>query len=280
MTNLDDVRAAMRPHTRLVWVETPSNPLMKSHGPGGDRGDRARGRPECDHRLRRHLRHAGPAAAARLRHRHGGALHHEVHRRPQRRGRRRADHAPRQLPVRARAQIAALRRRGAVAVRLLADAARHRHAAVPGARAFGERGAGRAVPGEHRAVEAVHYPGLPEHPGHEIAARQMSAFGGMLSFQVRGGREEAMGVAARCRLFIRATSLGGPHSLIEHRASVEGPQYADAAESAACFGRPGASGRSDRRSGAGARLRLGTPVLSNRSGRRFADDFARVLIVP
>jgi cystathionine gamma-synthase len=52
----------------------------------------------------------------------------------------------------------------------------------------------------------------------------MSAFGGMLSFQVRGGRERAMQVAARCQLFIRATSLGGAHSLIEHRASVEGPQ--------------------------------------------------------
>jgi len=71
-------------------------------------------------------------------------------------------------------------------------------------------------------VEAVHYPGLPGHPGHEAASRQMSGFGGMLSAQVRGGREQAMGVAARVRLFTRATSLGGPHSLIEHRASVEG----------------------------------------------------------
>ena len=77
---------------------------------------------------------------------------------------------------------------------------------------------------EHPRVEAVHYPGLPDHPGHDIASRQMSAFGGMLSIQVRGGRSEAMRVAARCRLFIRATSLGGAHSLIEHRASVEGPQ--------------------------------------------------------
>jgi cystathionine gamma-synthase len=76
----------------------------------------------------------------------------------------------------------------------------------------------------HAAVEAVHYPGLPDHPGHAAAASQMSAFGGMLSFQVRGGRDTAMSVAARCRLFIRATSLGGAHSLIEHRASVEGPQ--------------------------------------------------------
>ena len=71
----------------------------------------------------------------------------------------------------------------------------------------------------HAAVEAVHYPGLPSHPGHEVAARQMSGFGGMLSAQVRGGREQAMAVAARVRLFTRATSLGGPHSLIEHRAS-------------------------------------------------------------
>ena len=50
----------------------------------------------------------------------------------------------------------------------------------------------------------------------------MTAFGGMLSFQVRGGEEAAMRVAARCRLFTRATSLGGPESLVEHRASIEG----------------------------------------------------------
>jgi len=75
----------------------------------------------------------------------------------------------------------------------------------------------------HAAVEQVCYPGLPEHPGHEIARRQMSGWGGMLSFQVRGGPEAAVAVAASVRLFIRATSLGGPHSLIEHRASIEGP---------------------------------------------------------
>ena len=74
----------------------------------------------------------------------------------------------------------------------------------------------------HQAVERVHYPGLPDHPGHAIAAGQMSGFGGMLSFEVRGGREAAMSVAAAVRIFTRATSLGGPHSLIEHRASIEG----------------------------------------------------------
>jgi cystathionine gamma-synthase len=75
----------------------------------------------------------------------------------------------------------------------------------------------------HAAVERVHYPGLPDHPGHEVARRQMSSWGGMLSFQVRGGREAAVAIARRVHLFTRATSLGGPHSLIEHRASIEGP---------------------------------------------------------
>jgi cystathionine gamma-synthase len=75
----------------------------------------------------------------------------------------------------------------------------------------------------HPKTECVHYPGLATHAGHEIAARQMSLFGGMLSLQVRGGRAEALGVVSRVRLFTRATSLGGPESLIEHRASVEAP---------------------------------------------------------
>jgi len=76
---------------------------------------------------------------------------------------------------------------------------------------------------EHRKVESVHYPGLRSHPGHEIARRQMSLFGGMLSFQVKDGRDAAMSVAAKTKIFIRATSLGGVESLIEHRASIEGP---------------------------------------------------------
>ena len=75
----------------------------------------------------------------------------------------------------------------------------------------------------HPAVDTVHYPGLEDHPGHQIAARQMAMFGGMASFQVKGGQEEAMRVAGRVRLFTRATSLGGTESLIEHRASIEGP---------------------------------------------------------
>jgi cystathionine gamma-synthase len=75
----------------------------------------------------------------------------------------------------------------------------------------------------HRSVETVHYPGLASHPGHELARRQMSMFGGMLSLQVRGGADAAMAVAAKVRLFTRATSFGGTESLLEHRASIEGP---------------------------------------------------------
>ncbi|HWF04272.1 MAG TPA: aminotransferase class V-fold PLP-dependent enzyme [Candidatus Angelobacter sp.] len=71
-------------------------------------------------------------------------------------------------------------------------------------------------------IEAVHYPGLASHPGHQIAASQMSGFGGMLSIQVKGGQAEAFKLAAGVKIFTHATSLGGPHSLIEHRASVEG----------------------------------------------------------
>lgn len=74
----------------------------------------------------------------------------------------------------------------------------------------------------HPAVEAVYYPGLESHPGHDIARRQMSAFGGMLSFLIRGGRAEALAVTMKTRVFVRATSLGSVESLIEHRNSSEG----------------------------------------------------------
>jgi cystathionine gamma-synthase len=77
---------------------------------------------------------------------------------------------------------------------------------------------------KHPQLERVLYPGLPSHPGHGIARRQMQGgFGGMLSLRVRGGEEAALDVAKRCRVFIRATSLGGVESLIEHRYSIEGP---------------------------------------------------------
>lgn len=83
----------------------------------------------------------------------------------------------------------------------------------------------------HPAVSVVHYPGLAGDPGREVAAKQMSGFGGMVSFRLAGGREEALRVARSTRLFLLAESLGGVESLIEHpavmtHASVEGTDTA------------------------------------------------------
>ena len=76
----------------------------------------------------------------------------------------------------------------------------------------------------HAAIAEVLYPGLPRHPQHALARRQMQGgFGGMLSIRVEGGQDAAIRCAARVRLWKRATSLGGVESLIEHRASIEGP---------------------------------------------------------
>ena len=76
----------------------------------------------------------------------------------------------------------------------------------------------------HPLVEAVNYPGLSTHPAHAIARRQMRGFGGMLSVQVGADATESMVIASRLQFFTQATSLGGTESLIEHRASVEGPK--------------------------------------------------------
>jgi len=76
---------------------------------------------------------------------------------------------------------------------------------------------------KHPRIERVMYPGLETHPSHALACKQMSGFGAVLSFCVRGGRDEAFAVAARLKLLTRATSLGGVETLIEHRASIEGP---------------------------------------------------------
>ena len=223
MTDLDAVRAAMRPNTRLIWVETPSNPLMKITDLAAiarlAQSAPARVTTVCDGTfatpvLQRPLELGIDLVAhsttkyigghsdviggaliagqsnelferARLSQKYGGSVPSPFDCWLTLRG---LD----TLPYRVRAQA----ENGMRLARFLAA---------------------------HPAVETVHYPGLERHPGHAVAARQMSAFGGMLSFQVRGGRDTAMGVVARCRLFIRATSLGGAHSLVEHRASMEGP---------------------------------------------------------
>lgn len=75
----------------------------------------------------------------------------------------------------------------------------------------------------HPAVEIVHYPGLASHTAHKTAKTQMAAFGGLMSFQLKGGEKAATEVAAQVQLITRATSFGGTHSTIEHRASIEAP---------------------------------------------------------
>ncbi|HEX4481608.1 MAG TPA: aminotransferase class I/II-fold pyridoxal phosphate-dependent enzyme [Rudaea sp.] len=84
---------------------------------------------------------------------------------------------------------------------------------------------GRAVAeflAQHPRVERVNWPGLASHPNHDVAARQMSDFGAMLSVQIKGGRDATLDVAGKLKLFTNATSLGGCESLVEHRESVEG----------------------------------------------------------
>ena len=224
MSDLDSLRAAMRPNTRLVWLETPSNPLMKIADLAG---------------VARIVREVGPHAITVC----DGTFATPVLQRPLDCGIDMVAHSTTKY-MGGHSDVVG----GALITRhdnYLFERARRAQkygGAVPSpfdcwltlrgidtlpyrVRAHSENAmrVAQFLAG-HAGVEAVHYPGLAGHPGHAIAARQMSGFGGMLSFQTRGGKDEAMAVAARCRLFIRATSLGGAHSLIEHRASIEGPR--------------------------------------------------------
>ena len=224
MTSIDDFHAALRPNTRLVWIETPSNPLMKVtdmtsiaalarlSGPNiltvcdGTFATPVLQQPlDCGidmvaHSTTKYISGHSDVIGGALITRHDNYLFERA-----RKSQRYGGSVPSPFDC-----WLTLRGIDTLPYRVRA----HSENAMRVARCLSE----------HPRVEAVHYPGLPGHPGHAIAARQMSAFGGMLSLQVRGGKEDAMRVAARCRLFIRATSLGGAHSLIEHRASVEGPQ--------------------------------------------------------
>ncbi|MEZ5355564.1 MAG: aminotransferase class I/II-fold pyridoxal phosphate-dependent enzyme [Bryobacteraceae bacterium] len=220
-SSIDSFRAALRPNTRLVWFETPSNPLLKiiDLGAIGEIARATKAITVCDstfatpvlqrpldhsidmvmHSTTKYINGHSDSLGGALITRHDNYLFERA-RRNQRVGG--AVPSPMEcwltlrgietLPWRVRAQSA----HALEVARYLAG---------------------------HPKVERVYYPGLETHPGHALAARQMSAFGGMLSFQVRGGEPEAMAAVARARLFLRATSLGGTHSLIEHRASVEGP---------------------------------------------------------
>ena len=222
LTDLDALRAAIRPSTRLIWIETPSNPLMKVTDLAAVAAiaqkakaiticDSTFATPVAQHPLELgidmvmhsttkyfggHSDILGGALIAahdnylfeRCRHsqQHGGAVP-----------------APFDCWL-------LLRSIETLPLRVKAQQATAMHIAQ-----FLET---------HPKVERVHYPGLASHPAHTLASRQMpGGFGAMLSFQVRGGRDQTIAVAARPQIITRATSLGSTHSLIEHRASVEGP---------------------------------------------------------
>ena len=220
MTDLDAVRAAMRLNTRLVWMETPSNPLIRISDVEAIAGIAREGRAIscCDNTwatplLQRPLDlgvdlvmhsttkyfggHGDVTGGAVIAREPGETL--EALRGIQKDG----GLVPSPFD-------AWLTRRGLES--LAARMAMHCANAMELARFLDA----------HPRVERVHYPGLEDDPGHALAARQMSGFGGMLSFDVTGGREEAFAVAAAVKIIARATSLGGTHSLIEHRASIEG----------------------------------------------------------
>ena len=221
MCDLGALRQAIRPNTRLVWMETPSNPLLNvvdiagvaeiAHGAGaqlvvdGTFGTPVLQRPlelGADVVLHSTTKYFGGHSDVQ-----GGAL---VFARREA-SFERIEHIRHVLGAVASPFGCWLVLRG---LRTL-PCRMERHSA--NALAIAE-----ALHG-HRALDAVLYPGLPSHPGHEVARRQMKAFGGMLSLRVKGGRAKALEAASRVKLFVNATSLGGVESLLEHRASSEGP---------------------------------------------------------
>jgi len=220
MDKLDAVRAAMRDTTRVVWAESPSNPLMKvcdlaalagiAHGGGAIlvvdstfatpalQRPIEHGADVVLHAMTKYLGGHSDVQGGSLAFRERGALLEAV------------EHTRKIVGGVASPFNCWLVLRG---IRTLAARMRVHSA---NARAVAE------LLARHPAVEAVHYPGLPSHPGHEIAKRQMSDFSGMLSFRLRAGREAAIALTGNLKVFKCATSLGGVESLIEHRASSEG----------------------------------------------------------
>ncbi len=221
MADPENVRRALRPNTKLIWAETPSNPLMKV----ADLAALAALAREAGARLVVDGTFASPALQRPLALGADAVVHSTT--------KYLGGHSDVQ------GGSIAFRERG----ELFEKAEHNRYILGAVASPFNswlvlrgirtlacrmEKQSANALAlalalAKNANVEAVHYPGLESHPGHAVARRQMSAFGGMLSLQVRGGREAAVQVASRVRLFVVATSLGGTESLLEHRASSEGP---------------------------------------------------------
>jgi cystathionine gamma-synthase len=222
MTQLTTIEEAVRPNTRLLWVETPSNPLLKVTDilEVSDIAHRIGAVCACDNTwatpaLQRPLELGADLVVHATTKYLGG--HSDVT------GGAVVAKADSELFRKIRlVQTAG----GAVASPFDCWLVLRGIRTLPYRMRAHSENAARVASylSRHSAVDLVHYPGLKDHPGHQIAARQMALFGGMISFQVKGGRDDAMRVAARVGLFTRATSLGGTDSLIEHRASIEGPE--------------------------------------------------------
>jgi cystathionine gamma-synthase len=220
MTDLAAVKAAVRPSTQLVWVETPSNPLLKitdvkavadiAHAAGAlVLADNTFATPILQrplelgadivmHSTTKYCGGHSDVQSGALVFKSAGAFFDAVL------------HTRKVLGAVASPFSSWLVLRGLRSLPCRMD----RHSANAAAIAQALTAAPR--------VEAVYYPGLADHSGHTIAARQMRSFGGMMSFLVKGGYDDAVQVASRVKLFTNATSLGGPESLIEHRNSAEG----------------------------------------------------------
>ncbi len=220
-TDLDAVRAAVRPSTRLLWAETPSNPTVSvtdisgmatiAHAAGAlFVVDNTWGTP-FGQRVFDLGADMAMYSATKYHGGHSDVLSGALVTRAIGETWERIRMVQATMGAVPSAFDAWLVHRGIASMECRVQ----RHATNAAFVAHGLVGAPR--------VAAVHYPGLPHHPGHAIARRQMHHFGGMLSIQVEGGAAEALAVTGRVRLFTRATSLGGVESLIEHRHSIEGP---------------------------------------------------------
>lgn len=223
MTDLDAVRAALQPNTRIVWVETPSNPLLQCV-------DIAALAEICRTQDKVRLVADNTFASPVLQNPLALGCDMVMHSTTKYLGGRSDVLGGAVVSREDNEQFAELRTvqlfGGAVpspfdcwlVLRSLSTLSYRMQAHCNNTRRLAE------FLSNHAKVSAVHYPGLASSPFHELARRQMSDFGGMLSFELAGGRDAAMGVAAKVEIFTRATSLGGVESLLEHRASIEGPQ--------------------------------------------------------
>jgi cystathionine gamma-synthase len=220
MIDLDALRGAMKSNTRCIWIETPSNPLLEvtdieavvaiarefgaivavdnTFATPVLQQPLALGADVVMHSTTKYLSGHSDAMGGALVFRNADSFADKVRRRRQILGAVMA-------PFNAWLTLRGLRS-------LSCRMERHCRNALAVAQFLST----------HPAVEWVNFPGLAVHPGHAVAKRQMRDFGGMLSVHLAGGRDGALAVAGRLKLFTNATSLGGPESLVEHRASVEG----------------------------------------------------------